>query len=36
LFPNNKYSSLYKPFKDKYWMNLSQDRVRDMLKFTKK
>ena len=33
LFPNNKYSSLYKPFKDKYWINLSQDRVRDLIKY---
>lgn len=32
LFPNSKYSSLYKPFKDKYWMNLSQDRVKNMIK----
>jgi uncharacterized LabA/DUF88 family protein len=33
LFPNSKYSSLYKPFKDKYWMNLSQDRVKKVIKF---
>lgn len=32
LFPNKKYSSLYKPFKDHYWMNLWQSRVKDMLK----
>lgn len=33
LFPNKKYSSLYKPFKDKFWMNLSQGRVRSMLEY---
>ncbi|MDD5213481.1 MAG: NYN domain-containing protein [Candidatus Gracilibacteria bacterium] len=33
LFPNNKYSSLYKSFKDKYGMNLSQDRVKDLIKY---
>ena len=27
LFPNQSYSSLYKPFKDLYGMNISQDRV---------
>ena len=32
LFPNKKYSSLYKPFKDIYWMNLSQDRVKKVIK----
>ena len=36
LFPNSKYSSLYKPFKDKFWMNLSQERVKTMLKFKEK
>jgi len=35
LFPNNKYSSLYKPFKDLYWMNLSQERVKKFLKYEK-
>ena len=35
LFPNNKYSSLYKPFKDHYWMNLSQSRVKKLIKFKK-
>ena len=33
LFPNNKYSSLYKPFKDLYWMNLWQDRIKEVLKY---
>lgn len=33
LFPNSKYSSLYKPFKDLYWMNLSEERVKNILKF---
>jgi len=33
LFPNKKYSSLYKPFKDLYWMNLSDDRVKQVLKY---
>jgi uncharacterized LabA/DUF88 family protein len=32
LFPNKKYSSLYKPFQNKFWMNLSQDRVKNRLK----
>jgi uncharacterized LabA/DUF88 family protein len=32
LFPSNKYSSLYKPFKDLYWMNLSQNRVKSFIK----
>lgn len=35
LFPNKKYSSLYKPFKDVYWMNLSEERVKNILKFQK-
>ncbi|NVP17321.1 NYN domain-containing protein [Candidatus Gracilibacteria bacterium] len=33
LFPNSKYSSLYKPFKDLYGMNLSEERVKNILKF---
>jgi hypothetical protein len=33
LFPNNKYSSLYKPLKDKYWMNLWQERVKELIKY---
>ena len=36
LFPNNKYSSLYKPIKDKYWMNLWQNRVKNFIKYRKK
>lgn len=33
LFPNNKYSSLYKPFKDLYWMNLWQERIKELIKY---
>jgi uncharacterized LabA/DUF88 family protein len=33
LFPNKQYSSLYKPFKDNYWLNLSLPDVRLKLKF---
>ena len=33
LFPNQSYSSLYKPFKDLYGMNLSQDRVRSHIEY---
>jgi hypothetical protein len=33
LLPNQAYSSLYKPFKDLYGMNLSQDRVRAMIEY---
>jgi len=33
LFPNKKYSSLYKSIKDLYWMNLSQERVRNVIKY---
>jgi hypothetical protein len=33
LFPNNQYSSLYKPFKDIYGMNLSQDRVKEIIQY---
>jgi uncharacterized LabA/DUF88 family protein len=33
LFPNREYSSLYKPFKDLYGMNLSEERVRELIKF---
>lgn len=28
LFPNKRYSSLYKKIKDRYWMNLSDERVK--------
>jgi uncharacterized LabA/DUF88 family protein len=31
LFPNQSYSSLYKPFKDLYGMNISQDRVKELI-----
>ncbi len=33
LFPNQAYSSLYKPIKDLYGMNLSQDRVREIIQY---
>lgn len=33
LFPNKKYSSLYKKIQNEFWMNLSQDRVKSILKF---
>jgi uncharacterized LabA/DUF88 family protein len=33
LFPNQSYSSLYKPFKDLYGMNISQDRVRELIQY---
>lgn len=33
LFPNSKYSSLYKPFKDIYWMNLWENRVKKMINY---
>jgi uncharacterized LabA/DUF88 family protein len=33
LFPNKKYSSLYKPFKDNYWLNLSIPDLKNRLKF---
>lgn len=36
LFPNGKYSSLYKPIKDRYGMNLSEKRVRAKLEYVKK
>lgn len=35
LFPNDKYSSLYKSIKYKYWMNLSEKRVRSVIKYRK-
>ena len=36
LFPNNKYSSLYKRIKNVYWMNLWDERVKKMIEFNKK
>ncbi len=33
LFPNKKYSSLYKSLKDIYWMNLSQNELKSLLKY---
>ena len=35
LFPNKKYSSLYKPLQNQFWMNLSQERVKNRIKFEK-
>ncbi len=35
LFPNSKFSSLYKPFKDRYWLNLSDERVRAKIEYKK-
>ena len=32
LFPNKKYSSLYKPFKDNFWINLSIPDLKNRLK----
>lgn len=36
LFPNKNYSSLYKPFKDNFWLNLSLKDVRKKLEYNKK
>lgn len=36
LFPNKQYSSLYKPFKDNYWINLGLRDVKNKLKYRKK
>ena len=33
LFPNKRYSSLYKKIQNQFWMNLSQDRVKNRIKF---
>lgn len=35
LFPNKRYSSLYKKIKDRYWMNLSDERVKAKIKYDK-
>ena len=35
LFPNKKYSSLYKPLQNQFWMNISQERVKNRIKFEK-
>lgn len=32
LFPNKKYSSLYKEIKDKYWINLSIENIKNKIK----
>jgi hypothetical protein len=34
LFPNQQYSSLYKPFKHIFGMNLSDVRVRSIVEYT--
>lgn len=36
LFPNKCYSSLYKPFKDKFWLNLSLLDIKNKIIFYKK
>jgi hypothetical protein len=36
LFPNDKYSSLYKRIKNVYWMNLWDERVKKMIEYNKK
>jgi uncharacterized LabA/DUF88 family protein len=36
LFPNKNYSSLYKPFKDNFWLNLSLKDIKKKLIYTKK
>ena len=36
LFPNNKYSSLYRSIQDHYWMNLSLRDVRMRIEYKKK
>lgn len=33
LFPNNKYSSLYKKIKNTYWMNIWDQRVRKIIEY---
>lgn len=35
LFPNKRYSSLYKKIKDRYWMNLSYKRVKAKIQYDK-
>ncbi len=36
LFPNKKYSSLYKKIKDNYWLNLSLKDIKWKIKYIKK
>lgn len=36
LFPNNKYSSLYKKIKDNYWVNLGLKDIRAKIEYKKK
>lgn len=33
LFPNNKYSSLYKKIKDNFWINLSLSDIRRKIEY---
>lgn len=33
LFPNNKYSSLYKKIKDNYWINISLPDIRNKIEY---
>ena len=35
LFPNNKYSSLYKKIAYKYWVNLSKPEIRKKIEYKK-
>ena len=36
LFPNNKYSSLYKKIKDNFWINISLLDIRDKISYNNK
>jgi hypothetical protein len=33
LFPNKQYSSLYKPFKDNFWINLSLSDIKKKISY---
>lgn len=35
LFPNSKYSSLYKPIKDNYWVNINLRGIKEKIRYTK-
>ncbi|MCH2188498.1 NYN domain-containing protein [Candidatus Gracilibacteria bacterium] len=35
IFPNNRYSSLYKKIKNQYGMNLGEQRVRKLIEYRK-
>lgn len=36
LFPNNRYSSLYKKIKDNYWVNMSLSDIRKKIEYLNK